>query len=366
MHSTVKDSGTFLVVDPATRTVTAPEGQRALGVSGDHLSEQVTFEVPQFIDSHDVTMCLRKYITWANAVGEVGHDELTLDRTADGKAYFVWSVRDGLTMAPGFVKFSIHFEDADDAQRVVYRWGTKTCADFEVLDAINTTLGAYEAIYVAGNTLVIEDYTPVEDKTLALDMPGIIPEGTKVITEAGVHDVGTYAAVEVVGVFEAPTISVNGDTGVITATANGAETTHKLTKEDDADLLPANIRVGKRVFGVMGSLNLDMVDVNFLFHNQSEGAFQGVNFYYTCSNDYGIYFTNYATAPGAMGATIRVAVGSLITIVPTSGESVYCSNLSDGGSGGDIQLAGSTFASAPAVIGVGRSSMNVSLFRYKI
>ena len=202
MHSTVKDSGAFFVVDPVTRTVTALDGQRAIGVAGDHLSEQVTFEAPQFIDGHDVTMCGRKYVTWVNVLSEVGHDELVLDRTEGGKAYFVWTVRNGLTQAQGFVQFALHFEDVDADQATVYRWSTSACKDCEVLGSVNAVLSTYEAIYVAGDTLVIDDYNPVEGNTLSLNMGSInagsfIPEGTLEITEVGPHDVFKYAAVDV-------------------------------------------------------------------------------------------------------------------------------------------------------------------------
>ena len=103
----------------------------------------------------------------------------------DEYIYFTWTIRDGLTVANGAVQFSIHFEDTDDNGLVVYRWGTAPCTDCEILDSVNAVLGAYQAIYVAGDTLVIADYNPVKDGTLSLDSAGIIPSGTLEITKGG-------------------------------------------------------------------------------------------------------------------------------------------------------------------------------------
>lgn len=231
-HSPVKDSGGFFQIIPASRQVKVPADQKAIGAVGDHLSEQLTFECPQFIDGHDVSGCARKYVTWKNVDGEMGHDELTVDKTEEGNLYLVWTIRNALTSAKGLVQFSVHFEDvAEDGESIVYRWSTLTNQNCEILDAINAQLATYAAVYVNGDTLCIADYTPVHNGVLALDMTPIIPEGVKVINEAGVHDVALFAEVDVQGLYEDPTIEVDEVTGVITATANGKESTAELNTD---------------------------------------------------------------------------------------------------------------------------------------
>ena len=214
IHSIIKDTGAFFTIVPETREVTVPATHKVIGVVGDHLAEQLTFEIPKLIDGHDISGCARRFVEWANVEGERGSDQLVelTERPASARPemlYFTWTIRDRLAAAKGLVQFSLHFEDVDESGVRLYHWGTTVCKNCEILDSINHTLGAYKAIWVAGDTLVIEDYTPVDDKTLALETPGIVPEGTLEITNNGTHDVGLYAQVKVV-VPEAETEMANG------------------------------------------------------------------------------------------------------------------------------------------------------------
>ena len=194
-HGGIKDKGEYFVISPTSRKVTVPNAHKAIGTVGDHNSEQITFECPQIIDGHDVSQCSDRYITWINALGEGGHDELheaQVEQGADGMIYLSWTIRNGLTVTKGIVQFSIHFEDVDEDGTTLYRWSTATCQDCNILDSINAVLGEYEAIYVNGETLVIADYTPVVNDTLSLETDGIIPSGAVELKENGTHDVGMY------------------------------------------------------------------------------------------------------------------------------------------------------------------------------
>ena len=195
-HGELKDSGEYFVIAPESRKVVIPHKRKAIGTVGDHNSEQITFECPQYIDGHDISQCSLKYITWVNVHGEVGNDELHISKVENGMCYLTWTIRNLLTVAKGVVRFSVHFEDKAD-ETTLYRWSTATCRDCEILDSINAVIGAYEAIYVSGETLVFADLTPVNGDTFALETNGLIPEGTVRIEENGVYDVGEVAQVQV-------------------------------------------------------------------------------------------------------------------------------------------------------------------------
>lgn len=224
-HGKVKDSGEYFVINPASRKVTVPHVHKSIGTVGDHNSEQITFECPQMIDSHDISQCTSRYVTWINVRGEVGHDELQIAEVEQGKEgmlYLSWTIRNGLTVAKGIVQFSVHFEDFDEDGETLYRWSTATCKDCDILDSVNAVLGAYQAIYVAGDTLVIEDYTLVKDGVLELETNGLVPEGTLEIKENGSYDVGKYAQAIV-------------------------------NVKDDPELIPENIKKGVNILGVEGA-----------------------------------------------------------------------------------------------------------------
>lgn len=221
----IQDAGAPLVVDAFTRKVTVPATERVIGVVGDHCSEQVRFSLPQSIDNHDMTTCTHSYISWRNVEGRDGTDELVITETANDRVIFGWVVRDAITVAKGLVSFSLNFEcwekdEKTGKEKLVYKWGTHTCTECEILDSLNTvTMGAFEVICIDGETLVFKDYTPVREETLAL-RSGIIPEGTLEIKEAGKHDVARYAYADVLVKGDTPpTIDISN--GVVTATANG-------------------------------------------------------------------------------------------------------------------------------------------------
>lgn len=306
-HSPVIDSGAFLVIDPATRQVVVPPAHRVIGTVGEHLAEQLTFECPERIDGHDIANCARKYVSWYNVDGDLGHDELKDIRVEDGKVYATWMIRNGLTAAKGLVKFSVHFEDVSETGVTLYRWSTATCQNCEILESINAAMGAYKAIYIDGETLHFSDYTPVDHDALELDTPGVVPTGTLKITESGKHDVAQYAFAEVDmypnGTKEITangTHDVRGYTtaevhveagkpvievsvrGRVTATAADLVTTHQLSAEDDPDFVPANIRKGAEIFGVVGTAyDPEFVDVTI----RNRSLLHGLMVYHVGLND---------------------------------------------------------------------------------
>lgn len=259
-HNVIKDKGEYFVIDPNTRTVRVPTTHRVIGTEEDHLSEQITFVCPQFIDEHDISQCGRHYVSWLNTEGTPGHDELKIDRVEDGNVYFAWDIRSGLTLKKGVVQFSVHFEDVSSAGGSrLYKWSTATCSQCEILGSINAALGTYESVYVAGDALVFADYNPVKDSTLTLDGIGALaPDGMITLTENGVHDVARFSQAEVKVL---PRLAIDPDFGDITASVNGvvcALMSGSSLVEYDADFVAENIKSGVKIFGLEGTYKHDI------------------------------------------------------------------------------------------------------------
>lgn len=297
-HSGIIDNGTAFEIVPNTRKITVPPMYKVIGTVGDHLSEQLTFRCPKLVDGHDVAGCARHYITWKNANQEVGHDELNIANSDDEYIYFKWLVRDGLTAAKGLVSFSIHFEDLDANGLTIYRWSTTACTECEILDSINAVLGAYEAIYVVGDTLVIADYVPVKDGTLTLETNGLIPEGTMEINDNGTYDVGKYAQVEV---------SVN--------------------LADDPDFVAKNIKKGVDIKGVIGSYDpLPLVSGCIRDNTITNNIDVGIVVYYsgysaTLGESYGVLRNNWYAFNNRAQLITKFVKDLPIIIMPSLGAS---------------------------------------------
>lgn len=259
-HSGIKDGGAVFEIVPSTRKIIVPTSHFVIGTVGEHLSEQITFICPATIDGHDITACDRRYVTWRSVDGIIGHDEL-MDATVDGNVVsFKWNIRNGLTTAKGVVSFSVHFEDTV-AGETVYKFSTTTCKSCEILETINSTIGKYEAVYVADDMLVFSDYTLVDDETATIDTNGLIPEGTLAITDNGTYDVGEYAGVYV-DVNDVSPDAINlsvkhTGNGKIVAVVDVGHTSkeefHTLSSNDDANFKAENIVEGVNIFGVMGT-----------------------------------------------------------------------------------------------------------------
>lgn len=344
-HSGIKDSGARFQIVPSTRKINVPTSCKTIGTVGDINSEQLTFQCPRVIDGHDIEGCADHYVTWLNANGEMGHDHLDLIEKDDECLYFAWTVRGETTTTAGVVSFSVHFADFSESGKPIYHWGTAECKECEILDTVNAVIGAFESIYVDGETLVFADHTPVRDKTLMLETPGIVPNGRKSIYTNGIHDVAEFASVDVAVSTErppiievrdggmvvasdgtpqnvttyqldAPTIEV-GEGGTVTAKSYGMETPHKLTFADDPDFLPANIRFGKTIFGVTGTCGVETT--NMTIENESAEHTVMVQYYYVESGC--LDWERTGVAP-LTTQTFAIAKGSQVCLY-TDGEKLY-------------------------------------------
>ena len=270
MHNFSKliDGGVPFEIVPNTRKITVPQKNRVIGTVGDHLSEQVRFVCPMVIDGHDITLCGRKYVSWRNINNEQGNDELKELARENGEVLFYWNVPDGVTVGKGVVSFSVHFEDVDDNGKVEYRWGTSSCSDCEILDAVNTVLGTYKSIYVSGNKLVIADYTPVHDRTLELNSESIIPNGSLSIATNGKHDVRQYAEVDVNVSCDHDLTNLTPENVKKDVTINNVTGTFE-GDHDLTNLKPENVKKGVNINGVVGTFG-DFENINLEIENNTD------------------------------------------------------------------------------------------------
>lgn len=171
VHSVLRDDDAQFQIVPNTRSISVLDSYKVIGTVGDHLSEQVTFKIPMTIDGHEIKDCARRYVTWKNANGDIGHDELVYSDQDDEFLYYTWSIRDAVNVKSGLIQFAVHFEDVSDDGSIKYRWSTAPCQTCKVADTLLASLGTYDSLWVSDDgVLHIGDYVPVENGILSLHL----------------------------------------------------------------------------------------------------------------------------------------------------------------------------------------------------
>ena len=124
----VTDNGPHFVIDPITREITN-ESRKIKLMQGDHASEIFTFEVPRYIDGHDMSLCNKIAVHYIN-IGSSGSNadvyivtDAAINESED-KIEFSWIIYRTATKYAGNLNFLIKFSCIDDDATIVYQWNT--------------------------------------------------------------------------------------------------------------------------------------------------------------------------------------------------------------------------------------------------
>ena len=129
IHNIV-DSDTHFKIDPITRKITN-ENNKVTLVQHDHHSECFSFDMPRYIDGHDMMECDKVEIHFLNLAANKKEShpgiykvtDFDLSDKDDNVLTFTWLVSENATHLVGLLIFAVHFTctnaDGDD-----YRWST--------------------------------------------------------------------------------------------------------------------------------------------------------------------------------------------------------------------------------------------------
>ena len=143
-HSVYNTDEHFLI-DGVTRAITQQSGKTRL-MQYDHNSERYEFEMPRYIDSHDMSLCNRVQIHFIN-VGSGGSSssdvykvtDLIASPADDKVIIFSWLVSQNATMYAGSLNFLIQFACVQDDGTVDYLWHTDICKGISVSSGFNNS-----------------------------------------------------------------------------------------------------------------------------------------------------------------------------------------------------------------------------------
>lgn len=142
------DSDPHFKIDPISRKITNESSNKTTIIQHDHNSERFTFEVPRYIEGHDLSLCNVVEIHYVNIesntkiikAGVYSVDDLRIKEGDDDTVVCSWLVSNNATQLVGQLQFLVRFSCVSDTTGTVeYVWNTA------VYNSINISNGIYNS-----------------------------------------------------------------------------------------------------------------------------------------------------------------------------------------------------------------------------
>lgn len=135
----VPDSDTYFIIDPYTRQIENTNYKKTVLMRGDHNSERFTFELPRYVDGHDMSLCNRVIVHFDNVGDSIENinsdvaytDDLRLNPDNPETVICSWLIRREATQIVGILSFSLQYLCVEEDE-ITYEWNTDSCDDIEV------------------------------------------------------------------------------------------------------------------------------------------------------------------------------------------------------------------------------------------
>ena len=146
----VYDSDTHFSINPVTRSLKNEGSSKNILIQFDHRSERMTFEIPRYIEGHDMDQCNVVQVHFTNVDSNTREqnadvytvDDLQISPESDETVIFSWLVSQNATQFVGPLNFLVRFACVEDG-KVLYVWNTAIYSNFSVIPGMNN-----------GNTIV--------------------------------------------------------------------------------------------------------------------------------------------------------------------------------------------------------------------
>lgn len=137
-HS-MSDSDIYFQINPVTREISSHITGKKIMMQYDHNSEIFTFEIPRYVDGHDMLKCNRVLVHWDNV------SEFTIDKTCDSTDIYdlqinpdnestvicTWTVGRESTQFAGTLSFLVQYMCIEDGV-ITYEWYSDIFSDIEI------------------------------------------------------------------------------------------------------------------------------------------------------------------------------------------------------------------------------------------
>ena len=145
------DNDPYFVIDPVTRVITNKSDTKKKLMQYDHNSERFTFEIPRFVDGHDMSACDKIKIHYLNVNSSTKEtsadvyfvDDVQISPDDEEKVVFSWLISRSATMHAGTLNFLVRFVCVN-GDTIEYAWGTDIYKGITIADGINNSAAVLE------------------------------------------------------------------------------------------------------------------------------------------------------------------------------------------------------------------------------
>lgn len=142
-HS-VYDSDLHFAINPITRAITDMSSQKTTLIQHDHNSERFTFEIPRYVEGHDMSSCNKVRVHFINidASSKEQHsgiyeiEDMQISPEDENVVICSWLISKNATQLVGSLQFLIRFACVTD-EVVDYAWNTAIFNKISVSSGIN-------------------------------------------------------------------------------------------------------------------------------------------------------------------------------------------------------------------------------------
>lgn len=146
----VVDSDTYFIIDPISREIENTARKKKMLMQGDHKSERFTFELPRYVEGHDMLLCTSVTAHYNNINGETGESyedvadltDLHIDESNPDLVLVSWLIRREATQHPGILSFLIKYICKTADGTIDYEWHTDIFSNIEIRVGRNNSVKA--------------------------------------------------------------------------------------------------------------------------------------------------------------------------------------------------------------------------------
>lgn len=147
----VYDTDNHFVIDPITKEIINQSEKMKL-MLGDHNSERFTFEIPRYIDGHDMTLCDKIEIHYINIDSKTKEsnkdvyivDDMQLSPNGEDVVIFSWLISGNATQLAGTLNFRATFKCISEPSIIDYQMSTEIFKGITVSDGISNSESVVE------------------------------------------------------------------------------------------------------------------------------------------------------------------------------------------------------------------------------